>query len=62
MDKNLTVQEALTKLLAEKKFLLNDGNSLMTELRERVESEHSMQLAFFQNALLDARRSFNVGR
>ena len=57
MDKNLTVQEALTKLLAEKKFLLNDGNSLMTELRERVASEHSMQLAFFQNALLDA----NIG-
>ena len=57
MDKNLTVQEALEKLLAEKKSLLNDSNALMTELQEHVTPEHSMQLAFFRNALVDA----NIG-
>ena len=57
MDKNLTVQEALTKLLAEKKFLLNDGKTLMTELRKHVAPEHSMELAFFHDALVGA----NIG-
>ena len=36
MNKNLTVQEALAELLAEKKNLLNDSNALMIALRERV--------------------------
>ena len=57
MNKNLTVQEALAELLAEKKNLLNDSNALMIALRERVAPVHSMQLAFFHDALVDS----NVG-
>ena len=57
MNKNLTVQAALEKLLAEKKSLLNDSNALMTALQEHVAPAYSMQLAFFHNALVDA----NIG-
>lgn len=57
MDKNLTVQEALTKLLVEKKSLLNDGKALVTELRKYVAPMYTMQLALLSKALLDA----NIG-
>ena len=57
MNENLTVQEALAKLLAEKKSLLNDSKALMTALQEHVAPAYSMQLAFFRNALVEA----NIG-
>ena len=57
MNENLTVQEALAKLLAEKKSLLNDSKALMTALQEHVAPAYSMQLAFFRNALVET----NIG-
>ena len=57
MNENLTVQEALAKLLAEKKSLLNDSKALMIALQEHVAPTYSMQLAFFRNALVEA----NIG-
>ena len=57
MNQNLTIQEALEKLLVEKKSLLTDSNALMTALQENVASVHAMQLAFFRNALVDV----NIG-
>ena len=57
MNKNLTIQEALTALLAEKKYLLNDSKTLMSKLQDHVAPVHSMQLARFRRALVE----FNIG-
>lgn len=54
MDKNLTVENALKELLAEKKFLLNDSRALVTTLQKHVAPVHAMQLTLFRKALLDA--------
>ena len=53
MDKNLTVQEALTKLLAEKKSLLNDSKTLVAKLNEHVAPAHFNKIALFRKALLE---------
>lgn len=56
MDKNLTVQEALTELLTEKKSLFNDSKTLVAALKEHAPA-HSNKVALFRKALLET----NIG-
>ena len=57
MDENLTVREALAKLLSEQKSILNDGRALTDALEKIVAPEHFMELARVRRALVEA----NIG-
>ena len=51
LDNELTLQEALKKLLSEKRTLLNNGRELSEKLKEYVSPEHAMELGLYRNVL-----------
>lgn len=53
MEGNLTVQEALTNLLAEKKSLLNNGKMLVEKLEECVAPKYFDELTEIRMALIE---------